>query len=77
MISGLIIGGAGFGPFIFSFVSTAIVNPDNIPYEEKDGLLLVPKNVADNVPKMYRICLICWTVLCVLGTLLVYRNPVF
>ena len=42
MISGMIIGGAGFGPFIFSFVSTAIVNPDNVGYIEKDGMLLLP-----------------------------------
>ena len=77
MISGMIIGGAGFGPFIYSFVSTAIVNPDNVPYKNIDGLLVLPQDVADNVPRMYRICLVSWTVLCILGILLVNRNPVF
>ena len=30
LISGLVIGAFGFGAFIFGFLSTAIVNPDNI-----------------------------------------------
>lgn len=33
LCTGIIIAGFGFGTFIFSFVSTSIVNPDNAPRE--------------------------------------------
>jgi hypothetical protein len=29
-VSGLIVGGFGFGAFIYGFVSTGIVNPDDV-----------------------------------------------
>ena len=29
LVSGIIVGGYGFGAFIFGFITTAIVNPDN------------------------------------------------
>lgn len=41
LISGLIIGGFGFGAFLFNFVSTAIVNPDNLKVDEVTDLFPV------------------------------------
>jgi len=77
MISGLIIGAYGFGPFIYSFASTAIVNPNNISPQYIDNELLVPKEVANRIPGMWRMLLISWAVLCFLGISLVNRNPIF
>jgi hypothetical protein len=38
LVGGLILSGYGFGAFVFGFISTAIVNPDNesVDYPE-DG----------------------------------------
>ena len=36
LISGLIIGAFGFGAFIFGFISTAIVNPENYQIDKSD-----------------------------------------
>ena len=77
MISGLIIGAYGFGPFVFSFVSTGIVNPDNVSPEYIDNELLVPQEVANRIPGMWRWLLISWIVLLVVGISLVSRNPIF
>lgn len=51
-MSGIIIGGFGFGTFIFGFISTSIVNPNN---EKAETVLPGDKNryfskeVADRV----------------------------
>jgi len=34
LISGLVVAGFGFGAFIFGFISTGIVNPNNVPANE-------------------------------------------
>ena len=81
-VSGLIVGAYGLGAFIFSFVTTAIVNPDNkSPVIPMDGTgttdKLFPKEVADRVPVMLRVCLACWAALCFAAICLVSRNPEF
>lgn len=56
MVSGVIIGGFGFGSFIFNFVSTAIINPDNV--SPVNGIY--QRHVTDNVPYALRIFAIVW-----------------
>ena len=46
LVSGIIVGGFGIGGFIFSLVSTNLVNPDDSD--------VITKNIAANVPKMLR-----------------------
>lgn len=36
---------------------------------------LFPESVSDNVPKMYHVCLVLWTILGVLAASGVSRNP--
>lgn len=80
LISGLIVAGYGFGSFFFGFLTTAIVNPDNLPvrppepgYHDK----LFPPEVAARVPEMFRYCLIPWSILGLLSVIFVSRNPEF
>ena len=81
LVSGLIVGGYGFGAFIFGFVSTAIANPDNLsPAVPEDGSTtdkLFPTSVADEVPHMYQMCLIAWAILGMCSVFGVSRNPEF
>ena len=82
LVSGLIIGGFGFGAFIFAFVTTAIANPhDEKPAIPQDGSgtknKLFSRDVAEKVPEMIHICLIFWSMLCILSILTVRRNPCY
>jgi hypothetical protein len=56
LVSGLILGGFGFGAFIFGFISTHITNPNNL-HKMSDPALInnpdfgyFPKSVSDKVP---------------------------
>jgi MFS transporter, OFA family, oxalate/formate antiporter len=80
LVSGLIVGGYGFGAFIFGFISTAIANPDNLKTEvPQDGSgdqdELFPISVANEVPNMYQTCLIIWIILGIFSVFGVSRNP--
>ena len=46
VVSGIIIGGFGFGAFIFGFISTAIANPDNLPVR-------VPQDGSDLTDELF------------------------
>ena len=37
LVSGIILGGFGFGSLIFDNVFTHVVNPDNLPYDDETG----------------------------------------
>ena len=73
LISGLVVGGFGFGAFIFGFISSAIANPDDETIPE--GEEFFPYDVAMRVPKMFHLCLIFWISLSVVGSLMISRNP--
>ena len=75
LVSGLIIGGYGFGAFIFGFISTAIINPNNEKADTETGYY--PESVGLKFPGALRIMLIMWACLSLLAVLLVSRNPEF
>lgn len=57
IVSGLTIGGYGFGSFIFNFVCKAIANPDNvhpdvIEVEDGKNVKYYDNRVGDKVPEM-------------------------
>ena len=67
LAGGIVISGFGCGAFFFNFISTALVNPDNL----KPELGLYPKEVGDKVPFMIRSCAVIWAVLTVIAVLLI------
>jgi len=73
LISGLIIGAYGFGAFIFSFVTTALVNPDNLSPDPVTKYFT--KEVTKNTRHMFDIMVLCYSVLSVIGILTISRNP--
>lgn len=56
MVSGVIIGGFGFGSFLFGFLSTALINPYND--SPIDGVY--DQRVTRNVPSTMRLFAIIW-----------------
>ena len=70
LVSGVIIGGAGLGAMVFDFISTALVNPDNV--SQTDGRF--PKEVYERTPGMIRICCACYTGVVLLATVLLFRR---
>ena len=79
LVSGLVVGGYGFGAFIFGFVSTHIANPHNLKTAHVPGTSdkLFPKSVANEVPRMFHICLIFWSLLALAAVIGVQRNPIY
>jgi len=65
LVSGLVLGGYGFGSFIFALVSTHLVNPDNIAADIKDpdddNITFFGPEVADRVPYMIQTLVYIWT----------------
>ena len=78
-MTGLIIGGFGFGAFIYGFITTSIVNPENAKkLIDPDGVSrYYDEEIAMRVPKMYDNCISTWLGLTFLGTILSSRNPNF
>ena len=72
LVSGLIVGGYGFGAFIFGFITTAIINPEDLK-DNDDGYF--PESVGQKFPSALRICLTCWALLSLFAVLLIKRNP--
>jgi len=64
-----VLAGFGFGPFVFNFVSTALVNPDNLK-PNPSGFF--PPEVADNVPYMLRSLVYSWAAIAVVGIILIF-----
>lgn len=69
LVSGIILAGFGFGPFVFNYVSTALVNPNN---EQANAAGYYPEDVGNNVPSMIRILCICWSAIIVVGIIMIF-----
>lgn len=78
-IAGGLVSGFGFGPVIFGFFTSSIVNPNNVgKLTNEDGKkIYFPQEVSDRVPEMYHKSLILMAALSVAGVLLISRNPAY
>lgn len=78
LVTGITLGGYGFGSFIFSQISTKLVNPNN---DKADPLLvdgdidLFGPEVADRVPFMIQTLVYIWACLAFVSILLISRKP--
>ena len=77
LVSGLIIGGFGFGSLIFTYLSTAIVNPDNISQivvgqtATGEDILAFPESVAQMIPYLLRVLCLCFAGLSIVSIVLI------
>ena len=78
VVSGFIIGGFGFGSFIFGFITTHIVNPNNVRprfLAKGDTEKLYDNDITQGVPYMYHVCLAIWAGISLMSVICVFRNP--
>ena len=79
LVTGITLGGYGFGSFIFSHISTELVNPDNLDADIKDpenpDITFYGPAVADRVPYMIQTLVYIWAVLVFISVLLISRKP--
>ena len=78
LVTGLTLGGYGFGSFIFAQISTKLVNPnsDNPSiYDEKNDVTYFDQSVADRVPFMIRTLVFIWIFLVAIGIVFMSRKP--
>lgn len=69
LIGGIIVSGVGLGTFVFNLVSSYLVNPNSENANDKGKF---PSDVADNVPKMIQILVICWVSIGAVGITLIF-----
>ena len=78
LVTGCTLGGYGFGSFIFSQVSTKLVNPDNkqadVSDPENPDITFYGPEVADRVPYMIQTLVYIWAGLALIGVLLISRK---
>jgi MFS family permease len=73
-VSGLIVSGYGFASFISGFITTAIVNPQNIKPLDTEGDYF-PEDIALRVPRMFKICVSIWSFFSLIGIIGISRCP--
>ena len=77
-VTGVTLTGFGLGLFVFSFVSTKLVNPDSKNpsiYDPDNDVTYYDGTVADRVPFMLRVLAYIWSGLVFIAFVLVTRAP--
>ena len=72
LTSGIIIGGFGFGALIFNSLSTALINPDNLPFNKET--FRYPEEVDENFTKMMQTLILLWAICVLLGAIMVFKG---
>ena len=77
VVSGVTLGGYGFGSFIFTQISTYLVNPNNAaPIKNPDSDIdYYDPEVANKVPSMLRTLVYIWSGLVLISLILTSRKP--
>lgn len=73
LVSGIIIGGFGFGPLIFDNIITRTINPENLPVDLSTGYY--DQSVDDRFLFTWRIVIASWFLLAVIGFFTIFEGP--
>ena len=77
-MTGIILGGYGFSSFIFAYLSSKLVNPDDLKpeiYDATNNVTYFGDEVADRVPFMIRTLAGIWTIFLLTSICLISRKP--
>lgn len=75
LVSGIIVAGFGAGSFVFNFVVTGYVNPNDEKLPDGEDYYPTDSDVTNKVPAMYRLLAVCYLGLGVVGSLMM-TDPV-
>jgi len=73
LVSGIILGGFGFGALVFDNVITHVVNPNNLSIDEETGYY--PDSVNERFIFMWRIIVTCWLGLAIISFIMMFPGP--
>ena len=73
LVSGIIIGGFGFGGLIFDNLCTRLINPEEEPVQDNG---YYPEDVNNRFISMFRIFIACIACLALIGILMIFPGPV-
>ena len=73
LVSGIILGGFGFGSLIYDNVLTHMINPNNEPFDEETAQY--PPDVNDRFIRTWRIMILTWFIIAVAGGALIFPGP--
>ena len=74
LVSGIILGGFGFGAIIFDNLFTHMINPDNKKADEDTGFY--DDDINDRFIKTWRLTVLMWLGLFVIGTAMIFPGPI-
>jgi hypothetical protein len=70
MAMGIVVGGFGFGAFVFNQIQTAILNPDNVAIDPESGYFTDPDLLA-RVPGLMVILASIYLAICIVACLMI------
>lgn len=73
LMTGITLSAYGFSSFVFSLMSTWLVNPDDKPCTKIDDECIFQPEVANNVPYMIRTLGYIWICLVLISVMLISR----
>ena len=74
LVSGIIIGGFGFGSFMTNIVATKVINPKNEELNDDTGYY--PQSVNDRFKQMFTALVIMWAGITAFGIASIFQGPV-
>eukprot|EP01033_Poteriospumella_lacustris_P000809 gene809-575_t len=77
LVTGIIVGGFGFGAFVFGLLATSVVNPNHLSVAQSgpDAHYFPPNSpVVANVPMMFRVLGLTYTFVLALGCFLIVES---
>mmetsp|Transcript_2610 Transcript_2610/g.1737 ORF Transcript_2610/g.1737 Transcript_2610/m.1737 type:complete len:312 (-) Transcript_2610:362-1297(-) len=75
LVTGITLSAYGFSAFIFSLLSTELMNPNDIPCERIGEACIFPAEVSDKVPSIMRFLAYSWICLVAISVVLISRPP--
>jgi len=73
LVSGIILGGFGFGALVFDNVITHVINPENLPINPDTGYY--PDSVNNRFIFMWRVLVTCWLGISIIGFVMIFPGP--
>lgn len=80
LASGIVLAGYGFGGMIFNSMTTPLINPDNLSFDDEcypgANYGCYPQSVNDNFKKMWYTLISIFIVFIIIGVAFIWQGPI-